>query len=321
MTNHLQHKNRQINITLLILAGLLLSGLLFLNTKYLPVSFLSRKILNSGHLVLFATLGFIILQLVNYQSGLRPQRNYLISILLGSAFALLSEWLQQFVGREFEFNDILLNLAGILLIHGACYLFCQTAAPIASVLKIIFLTATLGLLGGIIGDIAITIHRHFFLERQLPVITAFENEWELFRWELNDSTQAKLVPDPASPAGHQLEIQCRAGGYPGVVLEYPPLEWQRYQAFRFTISQPDSTPLELFVRIDDRSDGTPGRNRIYFQFKIQAGRQEICIPFQEIRAQAKDSPFDFTKVRRLVFFLDRPDRPRRFCLDDLRLAK
>lgn len=321
MTNRLQNKNRQINITLLILAGLLLSGLLFLNTKFLPVSFLSRKILNSGHLLLFAALGFIILQLVNFQSGLRPPRNYRLSILLGSGFALLSEWLQQFVGREFEFNDILLNLAGILLIHGACYLFYCKATPVSGILKILFLTATLSLLGGIIWDIAVTIQRHYFLERQLPVITSFENDWELFRWELNDSTQAGIVRDPVNPAGRRLEIACRTGWYPGVVLEYPPQDWRCYQALKFTVSQPDSLPLELFVRIDDRSDGTPGRNRIYFQFEIQAGRQEICVPFPEIQAQAKDSVFDFAKVRRLVFFLDRPDRPRTFWLDDLRLIE
>jgi hypothetical protein len=308
------------------LLGLFLSGLLFVNTKYLPATFLSKKILNNSHLLLFAVLGCIILRLVNFNSGAVsewPRRNYLKSILLGSGFALLSEWLQQFVGREFEVRDILLNLAGILLIHGGCYLWAirRDFSKVSLTFKTLFFTGSVALMGLLLWDLAVTLQHYFYLERQLPAITSFEEEWEFFRWELNDSTRAKIVPDPASPGRRCLKVDCRRGAYPGVALEYPPQNWQPYQALSFSVWHPESEPLALNVRIDDQPDGMPNRNMVYFEFEIKSGRNNIRIPFQEIRARAVKSAFDFSNVRRVIFFLERPDRRRVFYLDDLRLVE
>lgn len=306
--------------------GLSLAGLLFVNMKYLPATFLWKKALNCSHLLLFMALGYVILKLVNFgYVRVRdwPVENYVKSLFIGAAFAVLSEWLQQFVGRELEFHDILLNLAGILILHGACYLWAnrKNLSEVSASFKVIFFVGSVALIFVIFSDLIITIQRIFYLQRQLPLITSFEEDWELFRWEANINSHAQIVPDTSQSGQHFLKVTCKSGNFPGITLEYPPQDWRRYQCFSFEIRNRETAPFVLNVRIDDRSDGNSNRNRIYFKFKVDPGRQVCRIPFEEIRARAAIQPFDFSNVRRVVFFLNHPAARRVFHLDEIRFSE
>jgi hypothetical protein len=109
-----------------------------------------------------------------------------------------------------------------------------------------------------------------------------------------------------------MQLHLPPGKYPGFELNYFPRNWQGMRALRLLITNPETTPIEMTVRIDDaeydfKLDLDDRYNR---SFPVSPGVNRIEIPLSDVAAAPRNRRFDLGRVQSLLMYAVDLERPR-----------
>jgi hypothetical protein len=144
---------------------------------------------------------------------------------------------------------------------------------------------------------------------QFPVLASFETTSDLSRFQFGEGMKPRIVPitDEDGRAASGMQLRLPPGRYPGFELSYFPRDWRGARALRLLIANPEPTPLELHVRIDDakydyRLDMADRYDRA---FPLLPGTNRIEIPLSDVATAPRGRPFDLGRVQTvLVYAID-----------------
>jgi hypothetical protein len=275
------------------------------------------EIQDFAHLPLFAAITVVLLRLDRRASrdpavsaGVRPYaRVFFLALLLG----ILIEVLQPWFGHSLEAADILRDAAGsaaALLVSMATSLPRHDAARRrlgagAALVSVPFLLPVLAAL----GDEAAA-------RQQFPILADFEGPGQPSRF---GTFGCRLEVEPDGQGGRHLRAHFEAGEYPRLGLRYFPRDWSGQGSFAFTCTNPGSSSLRLFLRIDDLEHDRTFYDRFNIFIEVRPGRNEITIPLDDVRRAPRRRDMDLTRVRSAYFYLFRLGEDRELLFDDFRL--
>jgi hypothetical protein len=158
---------------------------------------------------------------------------------------------------------------------------------------------------------------------QFPVLASFETAMELSRFEFTHGAKPRIVParDDEDRPVSGVRLRLPPGKYPGLVLGHFPEDWSGLRALRLLILNPEPTPIEISVRIDDaaydyRLDLADRYNRA---FLLPPGANRIDILLSEVAAAPRGRRFDLGHVRSLLLYAVDLERPREIVIGPITL--
>lgn len=265
---------------------------------------------NLLHLPGFA---FLTLCLHRLLGGIGGGRRRLVAAAgLALAAGIATELVQGRIGRSASLHDLVLDGFGILL--AAISLRAWRWAPIRA------MAGTLVLLGGFAFAFAPAVRQDSAERRaraRLPVLGAFAvGDADAFAdarrlWKTQGKAVAEVVPGSGT-----LRVRIDPGEFGGVHFLPGRQDWSPYAELVLTLSNP-GPPLRLGVRIDDADSAA---DRTWFSGEITAGgeRSEVRVPLPRGSAAGPvpggRRSIDFSRIRRLVLFVDKTAIPVEFSL-------
>lgn len=265
---------------------------------------------NLLHLPGFA---FLTLCLHRLLGGIGGGRRRLVAAAgLALAAGIATELVQGRIGRSASLHDLVLDGFGILL--AAISLRAWRWAPIRA------MAGTLVLLGGFAFAFAPAVRQDSAERRaraRLPVLGAFAvGDADAFAdarrlWKTQGKAVAEVVPGSGA-----LRVRIDPGEFGGVHFLPGRQDWSPYAELVLTLSNP-GPPLRLGVRIDDADSAA---DRTWFSGEITAGgeRSEVRVPLPRGSAAGPvpggRRSIDFSRIRRLVLFVDKTAIPVEFSL-------
>ncbi|MFQ5767805.1 MAG: hypothetical protein ACE5ID_07465 [Acidobacteriota bacterium] len=238
-------------------------------------------------------------------------RLFALSLLLGT----LVELLQGRMGRMAELSDVMRDAGGscaallILLSRrpGLSTFLRRTIRLTASMIPMIFLL-----------PLSVDLADEIQARRQFPMLADFESSTQLRRFKPLDC-RLERASDTKHPHQHLLKATFNAGLYPRVELRYFPGDWRGYGSFAFTCINPETTPVKLFLRINDRRHDKSYRDRYNVTLSLPPGRQEILIPLREVEQAPLTRRMEMDSIVSANFYLFRLKHSHTLFFDNLRL--
>lgn len=269
---------------------------------------------NLGHILFFALL-MLALQPQQRLSGWRLW----LAVSAGVAVVGVAiEWLQGNVGRQSDWHDILRNLIGTWLVLA----WMNRPGPDTrrAIARWCLRVTALVLLVVELNAVAEVAQRQYRIEHQLPTLYDFNASEPSHFWRGNVYQAQDYVQDD----DFSLRIDLGTNFYTGAALDNLPEDWRGYDALQITLYNPDPSPLEMTLRVNDivhdRSKN-PYSDRYNTRLPLESGMNRFRIPLSEIRQAPKSRDMDMNEIRRLVIFTTGLKQPRQVYLLQLKLDK
>ncbi len=272
------------------------------------------EVMNCGHFALFGVMAvslYFFFEL-GRQRGLKNHAlAWGITVLLG----LGTECIQLFQpGRFFELRDLANDALGALVFLAFVSSFRMAGGHRRTALRIVLALACLGAT----TPIWLAVADWRGMVRAFPLIGSFEDKTELGRWGTKDATLA-LSHRHATSGRRSAEVRLLPGVYPGVNSDYFYGDWRGYQSLAFDVYLPDSNPLRLSMRIDDRHHNQEHTDRYNHTFTLAPGLNRIRVPLADVAAAPATRPMDMSAITVICLFAYRLETPRTIYLDNIRL--
>jgi hypothetical protein len=147
---------------------------------------------------------------------------------------------------------------------------------------------------------------------QFPVLAGFGSKSELSRFHFSEGTRPKIVQitDEEGQAVSAMQLDLPPGTYPGFELRYFPGDWHGVRALKLLILNPEPTPTELGVRIDDTEYRLNFDDRYNRSFPLLPGVNRIDIQLSDVAAAPRGRRFDLGRVHTLLVFAIDLKEPR-----------
>jgi hypothetical protein len=148
--------------------------------------------------------------------------------------------------------------------------------------------------------------------KQFPVLASFETTRELSRFHFGDGKHPRIVLIPDSDGGSVSAVQLRlpAGKYPGFSLGYFPGDWRGMRALQLLVVNPESTPIDLTVRIDDHEYRLEADDRYNRSFLLSPGANRIEISLSDVAAAPRGRQLDLGRIHVLLVYAVDLEQPR-----------
>ncbi|WP_148863679.1 VanZ family protein [Marinobacter fonticola] len=273
---------------------------------------------NLGHILFFA-LFTLALQPQDRLSGVRLWLGMTLAVIVAG---IVIEWLQGNLGRQSDWHDILRNLVGTWLVlawvkqpAGQTYGARQSRAR---AIRWLLRGIALALLAVELTAVAAVALRQYHISQQLPTLYDFSQSNPLHFWRGNvyRSTEHTFEND------FSLRIELGTNFYTGAALDNLPDDWRNYEALVVTIFNPERTPVDMTLRVNDVVHDR-GRNayndRYNRRLPLQSGMNRVRIPLSEIRDAPASRTMDMDEIRRLVIFTTQLEQRRELYLQELSL--
>ena len=272
---------------------------------------------NLGHIVFFALTVSLFLQqssILRKSSGLRQ---FWIIVGICLIFGILIESIQDMVGRQADWSDILRNILGglIALVFFPHRKFGSNANfGIRSKAVVIVLLCTQ------LYPLILTLLDEQMARNRFPVISNFENQLELASWysDGNMTLDKNIVSNGNSSA----RIELTTKFYSGASLSYFHGNWENYKQLSFSIYLPDQPALPLTYRIHDRQHKQTGNqynDRFNQKILLKLGWNHVSIDLKDVIHSPRTRLMDIESITNIQFFAINLKQPRVIYLDNLRL--
>lgn len=154
------------------------------------------------------------------------------------------------------------------------------------------------------------------------VLNDFESEEDLTRIAWRCKTTFALREEYRDHGRQGLLMTLYPDPYPGVRLLLTPAQrqWQGYRYLALAVFNPESEPMALHYRIDDRADPDYG-DRVNGGFTLQPGENQLRLDLIATRTSQSNRPLELHHIQSLLFFLSAPVRPVAVGVDYIRLEK
>jgi hypothetical protein len=271
---------------------------------------------NLGHPIFFALLTLTI----------RPWRFVSGWKLWASASSLVAlsglgiEYAQSFTTRGIDARDMFRNLTGlwVVLALQARASFRQQCPARDWLIRIL----AVGLLAiDLIWVTGIGIQQAQ-VNQLTPHLYDFQKDDPEPFWRGNVARSSGDICGP--DADDALSIALTTRRYSGASLDNLPSDWSQYEGLALVLWNPQSYPIPLTLRINDRAHelkSNGSQDRYYQRFQIRPGINRIHLNLNDIKTTPRDREMDMTRIRRVMLFTSDIDQPGRLCLNELKLTR
>jgi VanZ like family. len=241
---------------------------------------------------------------------------FILVTLLGSAV----EFMQMFVdGRFPDMGDILRDQLGCLTAFAFCIrprLFrVRWRQIVLQILTAMLLAcAVWPLTRALVDECAARI--------QFPMLADFETPFECDRW--NNPLHLRLDSEYVRHGRRSARLQLSTDQYSGISLLHFPRDWRGYQSLRFSVYNPEETPLQLYSRIHDRyhkEHSMEYQDRFHQAFTLEQGWNDLVISLDSVKASSKGRTMDMEYIEEFGLFVVRLPRQQVIYLDHIYLSK
>jgi len=273
---------------------------------------------DAGHAVLFGVVMLLVSGLPWVRSG---GKALLITLLLAAA----SEILQLAdPTRDASIGDFLRDGAGavaFLLLRASSGPPADRRVPGSTVVvgSLALRLAASGLLLSVAAPFLLVCGIYIERNRAFPTLFRLDGSW----WEsrLISTGNATLVTSVTSPVdahdGVAALLLLRPGVSPGVVFDEPFPDWSAFHRLAFTVLSVADAPITLTIRVHDEWHDQRFADRFNRRIAIAPGENRVSIPLNEIRQAPVGREMDLHRVRSIMLFVYRLDRPARVYLGPL----
>lgn len=274
-----------------------------------------KNLWDLGHILYFALLA-IVLSRWNYIAR-RPllwQWFYILSITLVAGITI--ELLQYGTNRTPNTGDIIRDLTGsfLALTFGPMGIKLKSGRQRHS-LQLSATALTLIMLWPLTKSVIDeTIARY-----QFPLLSSFDTPFEIDRWSGKGLSIESITKVSDS---RLLKIPLTIDRYSGVALKYFDGNWKLFSALKINLYNPDTIPLQITVRINDRkhNDGYEEyKDRFNRSFMLTPGSNLLKIDLDEVKVSPAGRDMDMNDISGLGLFTVSLTAPRILYLNEVKL--
>ena len=151
------------------------------------------------------------------------------------------------------------------------------------------------------------------------LLNDFETDSDLDRIHWTCRTLFSLSDQHVSHGFRSLEMKLFPADYPGLALKLTESDWSRYGSLAFDIFNPQEEPLEITVRIDDKTDYPDYEDRYNGRHTLLPGSNHLRIPLGNLRTSGSGRPLNLKAISRFMFFMVDTRKIHCFYVDHIRL--
>ena len=278
---------------------------------------LFRSMWNLGHILFFGLLTLAV-RLHCGPGGWRQWLGLSSGVLVAS---LAIEYVQSFLDRQLDWEDIQRNLIGVWLVlaWGQPAGASRKMRPVVHCAGVwcirVLATALLGIQLSTVADVAL---QQYGISQQLPLLSDLNDPEVLKHW----SGDLELSHRHSPGSRFSLAINLTTTRYSGVSLNNMPNDWHGYKQLSLHLFNPETTPLPLTLRIHDlqhERGSNAYADRFNTRLLVDPGWNHYEIDLSEVRQAPAGRTMDMTRIRRLGLFTSNLEAPRKVFLADLRL--
>jgi len=269
---------------------------------------------NSAHAPAFAVV-FLLIANWFYDRNRTPQGQdtrvtWLIAFgtfAITLSIGVTTEGIQWLIGHDAEVDDIFHDFIGSAG-AGAIWLYWRLARPRDRGQAATWCCLTIGIACGIVWAQPLVACAAAYWHRaaDFPVIARFATQGDLYFTEVRGSPSA-LVGDAGPHAADDwpnrpaLEIALRADRWPGVALIEPKPDWSGYRTLIVAVTNPNSSVLEVQVRVDDAPNGKRGNT---FTESFPCAPRHGCLHSIDLHklVSSRQQPLDLRQIARVIVF-------------------
>jgi len=157
---------------------------------------------------------------------------------------------------------------------------------------------------------------------QFPMLSDFESEIELTRWESGDAS-ISISNALAYSGNNSLKVDFGTEKYSGFGLKYFPNDWSKYNNLFLAIYNEGET-LKITIRIHDHLH-TQGEqvfsDRYNQSMALEKGWNNIDISLENVAKAPETRRLDLSKVSGLGIFVTEQSAPKTIFLDTVKLLR
>lgn len=310
-----------------LLGGLALLGLALLVPALVPTTdgrMLMGAALDAGHLVLYGTSAWILLQLLQNTVPVQGRRRILLYLAALAGVAVLgmgTEFAQKFAHRDAEVVDVERDLLGggaVLLLAWAF----DRGFRVGRVARALLIFGSLVCLTAGLAEIVSLSRAYLGRNGAFPSICGFDDPWELRFVRTVDASLTRVDPPGEWKASGQVgRLDLRVAEYPGFAVKEPRADWSGYAALRFEVWSQEPGPVPLVLRVHDAAHDQTYEDRFNRELVVQPGANVFRIALAEIEQGPAQRRLDLHHVGGFALFAAHPGRPLTFWLDSFELVR
>lgn len=294
-----------------------LSIFLFVDDEVQQKHRLIGDVWNSGHLFLFALISYGYFSLdskVNHSISYKIILTTIVSLILGSAI----EVIQLLFHRDFSKGDIINDLLGgyIGLLALAVFNKQQTLKLKVTAFILVIFCFAVGLRN---------MEKHLLdewnMRQQFPVLSDFENQLEISRWE-NTRTVLQRTQEFTKTGAYSLKVTFLPGRYPNISLEHFINNWSGYKEIRYSIYNPSNKSHTFSMKVYDKKHISRGRSyddRFNHTISVAPGWNTFNIPLTDIFNAPKHRSMNMQQIKGFSLFTDHLKQPLTIYVDNIHL--
>lgn len=271
------------------------------------------------HAPLFAVLAMIVWR---FATG-RLRRSTLTTGLLVwcgvSAFGLVTETLQMWVGRHPSWSDVFANVLGA----AAGTLWASRHGISRRPFRIAVCTTGAALI--VLASrppvaILVDVYRQ---HAEMPLVGSFESPMELSRW-IATECRISRSRNRSTDGDWSLRLDLTTETYTGAALRWPLPDWTAYRSLYFDLYLNETDvaghpPLVLIVKLEDAHHNNNPDDRFHRTVRLSSGWNRVRIRLSDVVSLPNGRKFDLSRVAFLQFFTVRPSHPQTIYLDNIHL--
>lgn len=280
---------------------------------------LSESITNLGHVPLFAVVAGMSLWMLDRKKWIHAGlRTYVLAFAVSAALSLATEFVQDFMpNRSFQKMDIMSDIigGGTFLMVAYQYrreLRGRTRALLNCITIASLLLVSLPALRATAEELRAAY--------DFPLIASFETGMEMVRWKTTNS-HIERVTIHSTHGKHSLKVALSPGLYPGINMDYPPVNWHGYGSLSLDAFLEEGRPLELIVRINDLAHNGEYNDRYNGSLTLRPGQNRIVISLAEVERAPVRRSMDMGRISSLCIFSYELKERRVIYIDNLRLER
>jgi hypothetical protein len=270
-----------------------------------------------GHIAAFAVWSLLLMRAWPWLAAAPFGQSAIVVVLFCLVAGGSVEVLQGLTGRYPAWADMGRNAIGCLL---ALFFLFPKRLSLARCWRRLFQAVTLALLLTTLFPVTRALVDEWMAWRRFPVLADFEAPYELGRWSGNAGLS---VDETIAHSGRaSLRIDLNTDRYSGPALHYFPGNWQGWGRISFSIYNPDTEPIHLTCKINDRRHDVSGyryEDRFNRTVVIKSGWNRISVSMRDVEHSPHDRKMDLKHITEFNLFTVSLPVPRTIFLDSLML--
>ena len=244
----------------------------------------------------------------------------LVAAMTAALLGFLTEAVQTLQrARSASVHDILNDMLGATAFL-SLLIALTPGLSVSRHLRTLLLILSAGLVGWSLTPPAKIFMAYVERYRQVPSIAPVSSRNSRLFFDLENTIVRYL--DGPEPGAVEPEFLFGVDGSASIDFHDPWPNWSDSDLLILDISNMESTPLSVTLRIHDREHlrgDQPGSDRFRSRLTIPPGRHALTFAMQEIESAPDSRGMDLTRIDGLVIYRSSQDSGRRFRIHDIRL--